>query len=677
MAQPVSREASGPAALDGRRLWLVLGALMLGMLLAALDQTIVATALPTIVGSLGGASHLAWIVTAYLLASTASTPLWGKLGDMYGRKRLFQAAIVIFLVGSALAGLSGSMGELIAFRALQGIGGGGLMIGAQTIVGDVVAPANRGRYQGLFGAVFGVTSVLGPLVGGLLVDNASWRWVFYINLPVGVVALLVTGAFLPAAQRRVSHVIDYLGATLVAAGTTCLVLMTSLGGTTYAWASPQTVTLGVAGVVLLALFVAVERRAEEPILPLSLFKNRVFAVSSALGFVVGFAMFGAITFLPVYLQVVKGVDPTVAGLRLLPLMVGLLLTSVSSGQLISRTGHYKIFPIVGTALMTIGLLLLSRLGPDTSWLDASLYMFVFGMGLGSVMQVTVIATQNAVDYKDLGAATSGVTYFRSMGGSFGTTVFGSIFANRLTATLALYLGGAALPAGVSSDTLSPDALSRLSPAAHNAVIHAYADALQTVFLAAAPVAAFAFLISWLLPQRKLRKTLAAGDSGQTFGMPTDRSSAQELERGLGVLAGREDRVALYRRIAAQAGLSGLRPAASCLLAGIADHRGVTRAELAEQIGTSSANLAPSLDQLASHELVTIDPSTHVLNLTPNGQSALERLRRGREDRLRELLDDWSPEQEAELDVRLKTLARDCIDQDAARLRHDEGLREAA
>ena len=311
--------------------------------------------------------------------------------------------------------------------------------------------------------MFGVTSVLGPLAGGLLVDHASWRWVFYINLPLGVVALLVTGAFLPAAQRRVSHVIDYLGATLMAAGTTCLVLMTSLGGTTYAWGSPQIVTLAVAGVVLLALFVAVERRAEEPILPLRLFNNRVFAVSSALGFVVGFAMFGAITFLPVYLQIVKGVDPTAAGLRLLPLMVGLLLTSVSSGQLISRTGHYKIFPIVGTALMTIGLLLLSRLGPDTSWLDASLYMFVFGMGLGSVMQVTVIATQNAVDYKDLGAATSGVTYFRSMGGSFGTSVFGSIFSNRLTATLALYLGGTALPAGVSSETLSPERLSRLSP----------------------------------------------------------------------------------------------------------------------------------------------------------------------------------------------------------------------
>jgi EmrB/QacA subfamily drug resistance transporter len=499
---------------------------MLGMLLAALDQTIVATALPTIVGDLGGASHLSWIVTAYLLASTASTPLWGKLGDMYGRKRFFQAAIVIFLVGSALAGLSRSMGELIAFRALQGIGGGGLIIGAQTIVGDVVAPADRGRYQGVFGAVFGATSVVGPLLGGLIVAHASWRWVFYINLPIGIGALAVTGAFLPAAQARVAHVIDYLGAALVAAGTASLVLMTSLGGTTYAWGSPQIVGLGVAGLVLLALFVWVERRVEEPILPMRLFKNRVFGVSSAIGFVVGFAMFGAITFLPLYLQIVKGVDPTVSGLRLLPMMAGLLLTSISSGQLISRTGRYKVFPILGTALMTIGLVLLSRLGPETSWLDASLYMFVFGLGLGSVMQVLVIAVQNAVDYRDLGAATSGATYFRSIGGSFGTAVFGSIFSNRLSANLAHYLGGVALPAGVSSATLSPEALSRLPSAAHHALIQAYADALQTVFMAAAPVAALAFVLSWLLPEVKLRRTVAATGPAQS---PRDATSPREDE----------------------------------------------------------------------------------------------------------------------------------------------------
>jgi DNA-binding MarR family transcriptional regulator len=303
-------------------------------------------------------------------------------------------------------------------------------------------------------------------------------------------------------------------------------------------------------------------------------------------------------------------------------------------------------------------------------------MFVFGMGLGSVMQVTVIATQNAVDYKDLGAATSGVTYFRSMGGSFGTAIFGSIFSTRLSANIAHYLGGR-LPAGVSSERLSPDALGKLSPAAHQAVIQAYADSIQTVFLTAAPVAAFAFLISWLLPELKLRKTLAAGDPGQTFGMPTDRSSAQELERGLAVLASREDRVALYRRIAAQAGLTGLRPAATCLLARLDDHRGVTRAELAEQIGTSTANLTPGVDQLAGHDLVTIEPGSQAINLTPAGRSALGRLRRAREVGLRALLDDWAPEQEAELDERLKLLARDCIDQDATSLRHDEGFRAAA
>ena len=680
MAQAVAHDPSpstaAPEALHGRRLWLVLGALMLGMLLAALDQTIVATALPTIVGDLGGASHLSWVVTSYLLASTASTPLWGKLGDMYGRKRFFQAAIVIFLVGSVLSGLSQSMGQLIAFRAVQGIGGGGLMIGAQTIVGDVVAPANRGRYQGLFGAVFGVTTVLGPLVGGLLVDYASWRWVFYINLPLGVVALLVTGAFLPAMQRRVSHVIDYLGAALVTAGTTSLVLMTSLGGTTYAWDSAQIVSLGVAGVLLLGLFVAVERRAKEPILPMRLFKNRVFGVSSALGFVVGFAMFGTIVFLPLYLQIVKGVNPTESGLWLLPMMIGLLITSVTSGQLISRTGRYKIFPIVGTALMTIGLLLLSRLGPDTSWLVASLYMFVFGAGLGSVMQVTVIAVQNAVDYEDLGAATSGVTYFRLVGGSFGTAVFGSIFSNRLEANISHYLGGTALPEGVSSSALSPEALSKLSPAAHSAFVNAYADSLQTVFLAAVPVAALAFLISWLLPEVSLRKTVAATDPGQTHGMPTERTSAQELERGLGVLAQRQDRVALYRRITARAGLTGLRPAAACLLARIAAAPDITRADLAGEIGTSTANLTPSVDQLVGRKLVATDPGDDALTLTEDGRSAMERLCAAREDDLRELLDGWASERDPELAERLRSLARDCIDADAARLRHDEGLRTA-
>jgi EmrB/QacA subfamily drug resistance transporter len=497
------------ARAEHRRILVVLGALMLGMVLASLDQTIVATALPTIAGDLHGLNHLSWVVTAYLLTLTISTPLWGKLGDLYGRKKLFQGAIVIFLIGSALAGLSQSMAELIAFRAVQGVGAGGLLVGSQSITGDVVSPRQRGRYMGYFGAVFGLSSVAGPLLGGLFTQHLSWRWVFYINIPIGVAALLVVSSVLHIPVRRTEHRIDYLGSALLGAAVTCIILLTTWGGTTYRWGSGTILALAAASVILVVAFCLVESRAVEPLIPLDLFRNRVFNVACAIGFIVGIVMFGAIIYIPLFLQTVNGETPTISGLALLPLVVGMLATFIPSGRLVTRWGRYKIFPIVGTALMTTGLYLLSLLGPSTPFALTALFMMVVGMGVGMVMQVIVVAAQNSVPYSRLGTATSAATFFRTIGGGFGVALFGAIFNSRVFAELTTYLPSSAMRHISGHDISSnPAQLDALPPPLHAGYVEAFSHSISTVFLVGVPFCFVAFVLSLFLEEVPLRDRVA-------------------------------------------------------------------------------------------------------------------------------------------------------------------------
>ena len=496
-----------------RELYLIIGALMMGMLLAALDSTIVSTALPTIVSDLHGGDHLAWVVVAYLLASTVSTPMWGKLGDLYGRKKLFQAAIVIFLVGSILSGLAHSMFELVAFRAVQGLGGGGLLVGAQAIIGDIVPPRDRGRYAGFFGATFGAATVLGPLIGGLFVEYLSWRWCFYVNVPLGALALVATAMYLPSSGARVSHKVDYLGFGLLTVGASALILYLSLGGQEFAWFSTEGIVVLATGVILTAGFAAAEFRATEPILAPHLFHNRVFSSASAISFVVGFAMFGAMTFLPLYMQVVRGVSPTTSGLRLLPMMLGLLGASIAAGNLVSRGWKYRGFPIVGSAVMCVGLGLLGTVDASTNQYLMAVYMFILGVGIGLVMQILVTAVQNAVDFKDLGAATAGVNFFRSMGGSFGTAVFGALFSNVLAGKLSTEFSklGVKPPSGIGT-SISRQELEKLPVDVATAIIDAIAKSIQTVYIWALPVSLLALVLSLTLPEVKLKTAHPQGEA---------------------------------------------------------------------------------------------------------------------------------------------------------------------
>ncbi|WP_327428350.1 MDR family MFS transporter [Streptomyces sp. NBC_01236] len=660
------------AAVDARdtthgSVFVSIGALLLGMLLAALDQTIVSTALPTIVSDLGGLEHLSWVVTAYLLASTAATPLWGKLGDQYGRKKLFQTAIVIFLIGSALCGMSQNMGELIGFRALQGLGGGGLMVLSMAIVGDIVPPRERGKYQGLFGAVFGATSVLGPLLGGLFTEHLSWRWVFYVNLPVGVVALVVIAAVLHIPRKSAHHVIDYLGTFLIAAVATSLVLVASLGGTTWDWGSAQIIGLAVLGVVLAVAFVAVEQRAAEPVLPLKLFRIRTFTLSAVISFIVGFAMFGAMTYLPTFLQVVQGVSPTMSGVHMLPMVFGLLISSTVSGQIVSRTGRWKVFPIAGTGVTAIGLLLLHQLDENSSTGEMSSYFFVFGLGLGLVMQVLVLIVQNAVSYEDLGVATSGATFFRSIGASFGVAIFGTVFASRLADKLTVALSGQQLPAGISPDSLKadPKGIAELPALLRQPVLHAYASAITDVFLYAAPVAVVGFVLAWFLREDKLRGSVTAPDVTETLASnPVERSSYDEVCRALSVLGTREGRHEIYEKITVRAGYD-LLPAASWLLLRIKKYGWAEPAELAERSAVPLHVILAAARQVEERRLVLREGLDLVL--TDEGREVAGRLAMAREESLTELLGDWwGPDRPTDLAQLVEELNSEMCGSDAER-----------
>ncbi|WP_371617663.1 MDR family MFS transporter [Streptomyces sp. NBC_00454] len=506
-----------------RSVRVVLMALMIAMLLAMLDNMIIGTAMPTIVGELGGLEHLSWVVTAYTLATAASTPIWGKIGDMYGRKGSFLTSIVIFLIGSALSGMAQDMGQLIGFRAIQGLGAGGLMVGVMAIIGDLIPPRERGKYQGMMAGVMALAMIGGPLVGGTITDHMGWRWSFYINLPLGIVALAMVTAVLHLPKKKTQGKIDYLGAALLTIAITSTVLVTTWGGTEYAWGSAEIIGLIVVGIVSIAGFIYAETKAAEPVMPLHIFRSRNFTLMSVIGFLVGFAMFGGVLYLPLFQQSVQGASATNSGLLLLPMLLSMMVVSLVAGRVTTNSGKYKIFPIIGGALMVVGLFLLATMDTETSRLMSGVYMAVLGAGLGFLMQITMLVAQNSVDMKDMGVASSSATLFRTLGGSFGVALMGSLFTSQVTSTMTDRLGpAAAVKAG--SAQLDAASLAKLPEVVRDAYQHAVAAGTHSAFLLGAGIAVLGFVAAWFVKEVPLRGAGPAGASGG--GAEKDAPAAQ-------------------------------------------------------------------------------------------------------------------------------------------------------
>lgn len=645
-----------PPALGKSRRNLVFTTIMLGMLMAALDQTIVSTALPTIVADLGSAGHMAWVVTSYLLAEAIAAAVVGKFGDMFGRKVVFQVSAIVFVGGSALAGFSQDMLFLIGARAVQGLGAGGLMVTAMALIADVIPLRERGKYQGAMGAVFGVTTVLGPTLGGLFTDHLSWRWCFYVNVPIAVVMIAMAAATIPRVRSAVKPVIDYLGLIFVAVGTTLLILALEWGGDEYAWDSVQILGMFAGSAVAIVLFVVIERRAAEPILPMDLFANPVFTVCSILSFIVGFAMLGAMTFLPTYLQYVDGVSATVSGYRTLPMVAGMLFTSILSGSVVSKTGRYKIFPILGTAVMGVGLYLMSTMGTDTGVWRESLYMLLFGVGLGLAMQVLTIAVQNTVPYAQMGAATSGVTFFRTVGSTFGTAIFGTLFTNHSTPLLA----AAYAESGVDPVTASsPAALHELPDAVIAPIVQAYADSIDFVFFWTVPVAVLGFIVAWFLVERPLHDATRgrAADMGEGFGAPDPAPSEERLARMIADVMQRERKTVYTEVYAASGSLLDRADAWALRQVYVRERAGeeATVRRIAAAHRLPAEVLTPVFTQAVRTGLISVEKGR--LRLTAAGAVEFERFIAVWRRWIDRHLDDWDLEDPADREVFDRAVAR--------------------